>query len=431
MYIKKKIDVRFKKRQLNKSMDYNTCDIQKNIFLEKKITIQTIPNKNKNNSIIKNDNLDQLKLEIKDLEKKIEEKDKIIEKLQENIKKYYNKNQKYKDKIKKLESNELQYLKNIIKFDKNKLIIGQNINFILLSNKKEENKKKDLEKIKNVEIDKLKNEIKSQNKKIGEIEGIIKKNNEELTKLRNENKSINEELSRIKEENNNSKEHIKILNLKDMGNIKLVKEKSKKNNCNRSSSMPKMESKFSNEPIKLYEYPTLIGLNNREEVCFMNSILQCLSQTEALSNYFLKEKNLYRINNNNLAKSNICSQLSPIYLELIKKSKDKIVSFSPNDFMNTIKKMNPLFKAGQSGNAKDFIIFILKQLHEELKQPITSCNNNMNPIQPPNKYDRNNTLHYFINEFQKGCSIISDIFFGFNETTDISFIAKIILIQMV
>ena len=239
--------------------------------------------------------------------------------MQENINKYYNKNQKYKDKIKKLESNELKYLKNIIKFDKNKLIIGQNINFILLSNKKEENKKKDLEKIKNVEIDKLKNEIKSQNKKIGEIEGIIKKNNEELTKLRNENKSINEELSRIKEENNNSKEHIKILNLKDMGDIKLVKEKSKKNKCNRSSSMPKMKSKFSNEPIKLYEYPTLIGLNNREEVCFMNSILQCLSQTEALSNYFLKEKNLYRINNNNLAKSNIFPQLSPIYLELIKK----------------------------------------------------------------------------------------------------------------
>ena len=34
----------------------------------------------------------------------------------------------------------------------------------------------------------------------------------------------------------------------------------------------------------------------------MNSTLQCLSQTESLTNYFLKEKNLNKINNNNLAK---------------------------------------------------------------------------------------------------------------------------------
>ena len=35
----------------------------------------------------------------------------------------------------------------------------------------------------------------------------------------------------------------------------------------------------------------LIGLNNIGATCFMNSTLQCLSQTKALTNYFLKEKN--------------------------------------------------------------------------------------------------------------------------------------------
>mgnify|MGYP003571337142 CR=1 FL=1 len=118
----------------------------------------------------------------------------------------YNKYQNYKNKIQKLESNGLLSLKNLIKFDKNKLIIGKIINFSLLSNKNEENKKKDLEKAKNKEINKLETEIKSKNKKIGEIEGIIKKNNEELAKLKKENKLINEELNRIKEENNNLQE---------------------------------------------------------------------------------------------------------------------------------------------------------------------------------------------------------------------------------
>ena len=123
----------------------------------------------------------------------------------------------------------------------------------------------------------------------------------------------------------------------------------------------------------------------------MNSTLQCLSQTESLTNYFLKEKNLNKINNNNLAKNNIGLQLSPIYLELIKKLwfKEKIISFSPNNFINTDEKMNPLFKLGQAGDVKGFIIFILEQLHKELKQPVKSFNNNMNLNQNLAKYDKN------------------------------------------
>ena len=415
------MDIRYKKnikKQLNKSMDYNTYDIRKYNFLEKQIPIQTIPNKN--NSINKNDNIDQLKLKIKDLEKKIEEKDKIIEKLQRDKNTFYNKYQFYRNKIQNLESNELRSLKNIIKFDNNKINIGQNINFIILSNKNGENKKKDSEKIKNNEINNLKSQIKSQNKKIGEIEDIIKKNNEELSKLKTENKSINDDLSRIKEENYNLKEEKKRLNLKDLDNNKLVKEKPKKSNLNRSSSQPKMENQFYNISINIYEYPTLIGLNNIGAAYFMNSTLQCLSQTESLTNYFLKEKNLSKIINNNLEKNNIRPQLSPIYLELIKKlwSKEKIISFSPNNFKNIVEIMNPLFKAGQAGDAKGFITFILEQLHKELKQPINSHNNNMNFIQPLNKYDKKNVFFYFMNEFKKECSIISDIFFGFNETSN-------------
>jgi len=241
-----------------------------------------------------------------------------------------------------------------------------------------------------------------------------------LEKLKNEKKEINEELNKIKEENNKLKEKIKELNLKNTKFIKLRINKEKISH-NRSSSMPRKESQFYKEPIKLYDSPTLIGLNNIGATCFMNSTLQCLSQTEALTNYFLKEENLHRIINNNLSKNNETPQLSPIFHELIKKlwSKEKMISFSPNNFMNTIEKMNPLFKTGQAGDAKDFIIFILEQIHKELKQPINYYYNNINCIQPLNQYDKNSALNYFMNDFRKECSIISDIFFGFNETTNI------------
>ena len=241
-----------------------------------------------------------------------------------------------------------------------------------------------------------------------------------MKKLKNENKIISKELSRIKEEKDNLKKKIEESNLKSSKYINLTLNKGK-NSDNRSCSMPNKESLFYKEPIKLYEYPTLISLNNIGATCFMNSTLQCLSQTEALTNYFLKENNHHRIINNNLAKKNETPQLSPIFLELIKKlwSKEKIISFSPNNFMNTVEKMNPLFKTGQAGDAKDFIIFILEQIHKELKQPINSCNNNINSIQPLNQYNKNNAFNYFMNDFKNECSIISDVFFGFNETTNI------------
>ena len=44
--------------------------------------------------------------------------------------------------------------------------------------------------------------------------------------------------------------------------------------------------------------------------------------------------------------------------------------------------MNPLFQKGQAGDSKDFIIFILEQLHKELKKSVKS-NNNFSGINEP------------------------------------------------
>ena len=157
----------------------------------------------------------------------------------------------------------------------------------------------------------------------------------------------------------------------------------------------------------------------------MNATLQCLSQTKPLTNYFLDKNNENQIINNNIALTNKNSnQLCPVFYELInnlwKISGPK--SYSPYNFMKVINEMNPLFKKGEPGDSKDFIIFILEQIHKELKKPIDD--NNLDQKIPLNQYDKNNAFNNFFIDFKKECSIISDIFFGFNETTNVCLYCK-------
>ena len=179
--------------------------------------------------------------------------------------------------------------------------------------------------------------------------------------------------------------------------------------------------------LKSYKTPTLIGLDNIGAICFINSSLQCLSQTKPLTKYFLNQENKVKIFNNNLSKNINSDQLSPCYFELIQNlwnQNNSNKSYNPNDFIKKVNDMNSLFKKGEAGDSKDFIIFILEQIHKELKSKIKyDINNNSNEkgnkIQKElNQYDRESTLQNFFNDFKNECSIISDIFFGFIETTN-------------
>ena len=205
-----------------------------------------------------------------------------------------------------------------------------------------------------------------------------------------------------------------------------------KNELNEKKNLIEKNSKI--EPIKTYKIPPLIGLNNLGLTSYKNSILQCLSQTESLTNFFLKEKNKNSIFNNNIALKNKNEpQLCPHYYNLIQNlwAKNGPKSFSPYNFMNIIENMtknNPLsFRANEAGDAKDFIIFILEELHKELKKAMKSSNNQQQI--PFNQYDRQSTLNHFIEEFKEGCSIISDEFLDLMKLILYACFVKKIIIQ--
>ena len=341
-------------------------------------------------------------------------------KLENNVQKYKKKYEDIKEKLKIYENNkvdrdieeEKKKENNILKKQKE---INEKIKYLEKAELQLKNEQNKIEKVK----EKFQ-EIKNKNKELKELNDLLVR----------ENKKLKEELENMKKQQNKKDKKKQALSQslkieeKEISNIDIFENGMNINNDEkitnqrrRSNSLPNQTKK----PLELYLQPTLIGLNNIGSICYMNSTLQCLSQTGNLTNFFLTEKNennIYRISEELSFQKELC--LSKEYLKLVKKlwSKENIKSFSPNKFLDILSKMNPLFQRGDPGDAKDFIIFILEQIHKELKKPIITSNN-LRITEEINQYDKFNTFNFFFEQFKKECSIISDCFFGFNETTNV------------
>ena len=291
------------------------------------------------------------------------------------------------------------------------------------------NLKKELES-KNEELKEYKNKYNYLNNNYLDIKEELEKYKIEMKKYENEQiKNKDEQLKKreteiIKNEENYNNididgKELKIFNYADIQNIMIsIIEKIQIKNIEQKKVIEQLKEIILKEPLFFYSKPVLIGLKKIGHLNYMNSIIQCLSQTKNLTNYFLIQNQKLIINNNIELQNKRELLLTPIYLELIKQlwplNKTEINFYSPNHFINRIEKINPTFKSGQKCNAKKIIIFILEQLHKELKKNINSNNNIINNF---NIYDKKSVLNNFLIEFQKEKSIISDLFFGINETT--------------
>ena len=173
-----------------------------------------------------------------------------------------------------------------------------------------------------------------------------------------------------------------------------------------------------NKQIKSYENPTLVKLDYKKVKLpnYIYSIIYCLSQIEDLTDYFLTGNCVQAILNN------LHSDLSLEYNSLIHELWSKENSgktFWPNTFMLEVYEMSKIYGLPYESNDPNdihyFIVFILEQMHRELKSS-KNRNNKQKDIQY-DQYDQNNIIKY-IDDFKEESSIISNLFFGFKETIE-------------
>lgn len=141
--------------------------------------------------------------------------------------------------------------------------------------------------------------------------------------------------------------------------------------------------------------PGVSGLKNHGNTCFMNAILQCLSNTELFAEYLVlehykgeeldedkpKTNGVLLQKKGPLAKGEVTEQLSGLVRALW------TFEYTPQhsrDFKNAVSKNATQFKGNAQHDAQEFLLWLLDRVHEDLN----STNPNSRPaIKPPIEED--------------------------------------------
>ncbi|UJR08157.1 hypothetical protein I4U23_012431 [Adineta vaga] len=113
----------------------------------------------------------------------------------------------------------------------------------------------------------------------------------------------------------------------------------------------------------------LTGLQNLGNTCFMNSVLQCLSNTKPLLLFCFKENLSEYLNTSST--SVMKGVLMREYVTLARKmwtSSDGHAVVSPSSFKNTIGRFAPRFLGYAQQDSQEFLRYLLQGLHEDVNR---------------------------------------------------------------
>ena len=160
----------------------------------------------------------------------------------------------------------------------------------------------------------------------------------------------------------------------------------------------------------------------------INAVLQCFCQSEIIINHFKYNKNIIEAINKYKKKKKL--SLTKAFKNLIENlwpSDDKFLKskychenkynkyYAPYEMIETISNMSSLFDNNGDNEAKDFINFIIMELHKELNKNHLETKL-INTDFKPNQTNQKEMLIFFINNFMnENVSFISDNFYGTNQ----------------
>jgi len=111
------------------------------------------------------------------------------------------------------------------------------------------------------------------------------------------------------------------------------------------------------------------GLRNIGNTCFMNSVLQCLSNTKQLTNYLLNDEHLREINTSN---SSMKGSLIKAFATVIKglwKGSGRVVD--PSSLKGAVNRFAPRFSGYNQEDSQEFLRYLLEGLHEDVNRVLT------------------------------------------------------------
>uniref|UniRef100_A0A8C9TDN7 Ubiquitin carboxyl-terminal hydrolase n=1 Tax=Scleropages formosus TaxID=113540 RepID=A0A8C9TDN7_SCLFO len=160
--------------------------------------------------------------------------------------------------------------------------------------------------------------------------------------------------------------------------------------------------------------PGLCGLSNLGNTCFMNSALQCLSNTPPLTQYFLDDLYEAEINRDNPL--GMRGEIAEAYADLIKQmwlSRSSYVA--PRSFKTQVGRFAPQFSGYQQQDSQELLAFLLDGLHEDLnrvkKKPYLALRD------AEGRPDEIVAKEAWTNHRLRNDSIIVDIFHGLFKST--------------
>ncbi|XP_047679902.1 ubiquitin carboxyl-terminal hydrolase 2 isoform X1 [Prionailurus viverrinus] len=110
----------------------------------------------------------------------------------------------------------------------------------------------------------------------------------------------------------------------------------------------------------------LAGLRNLGNTCFMNSILQCLSNTRELRDYCLQRLYMRDLSHGSSVHTALMEEFAKLIQTIWTSSPNDVVS--PSEFKTQIQRYAPRFVGYNQQDAQEFLRFLLDGLHNEVNR---------------------------------------------------------------